>query len=299
MRATDSDSMVGAKTPHTARSGRRAIGTHTGLPGGARRALHGGWIAQCLAALEASGLVDGLDAATVDQIAHVCEEVHVEAHMDVFEEGQPSNGLWILAKGRVRLHHAARDGRHLAIGFFEAGAALQLGDALEGRAYTAGATALDDSVLVCLSRPVLLAILGARPLFGRNLLHQLCVELGRRDVAASIAALLDASGRIRCSLVQLLHQFGEPITGTRGGRIAYRLTRQDIADRSGVTLETAIRVLSQLQHQGLVTTRSQILEIADIPAFKAASGCVECQFDCSVFRSTRMAGESRGAVAAS
>jgi len=230
------------------------------------------WIAQSIAALEASGLVDGLDAGTVDQIAHVSEEVHVDAHTEVFEEGQPCNGLWILAEGRVRLHHAARDGRHLAVAFLEGGAPMQIGDALEGRACSVSATALDDSVLVCLSRPVLLAILRARPVFGRNALHQLCIELGRRDVAATIAALFDASGRIRCSLVQLLHQFGEPITGTGGARIGYRLTRQDIADRSGVTLETAIRVLSQFQHQGLVTTRSQILEIADVPAFKAAAG---------------------------
>lgn len=251
--------------------------------------LHAGphWIARCTAALEASGLVNGLDAATVDQIAQVSEEVHVEAHSEVFEEGQTCNGLWILAEGRVRLHHADRDGRHLAVAFLEAGSSMQLGDALEGRPYSASATALDDSTLVCLSRPALLAILGARPVFARNALHQLCLELGRRDIAASIAALLDASGRIRCSLVQLLHQFGEPIAGTNGSRIAYRLTRQDIADRSGVTLETAIRVLSQLQHQGMVTTRSQILEIADIPAFKAATGCSECQFDCSVFRSER------------
>ncbi len=245
------------------------------------------WIAVCTGALEASGLIDGLDVPTALQIAEVCEEVHADAHTEVFEEGQPCNGLWILANGRVRLDHSDRDGRHLAVAFLDAGSTLQLGDALEGRLYSVTATALDDAVLVYLPRPVMNAVLRTCPAFGRNALHQLCLDLGRRDIAGSVAALLDAGGRIRCSLVQLLHQFGEPVDGTSASRIEYRLTRQDIADRSAVTLETAIRVLSQLQHQGMVTTRSQILEIADVPAFKAAAGCPDCQFDCSIFRPDR------------
>jgi len=284
MRATEIGTSHPGRADHRAKGGLHAA--HGDPPGGRRTSLHVSplWFTQCVAALGASGLVDGLDASTVDQIAQVGEEVHVEAHTEVFEEGQPCNGLWILASGRVKLHHATRDGRRLAIAFVDAGTPLQIGAALEGRPYRASATALDDSVLVCLSRPVLLAILGSLPVFGRNALHQLCLELGRRDVAASISALFDATGRVRCSLVQLLHQFGNPIPGTSGSSIGYRLTRQDIADRSGVTLETAIRVLSQLQHQGLVTTRSQILEIADVPAFRAATGCSECEFDCSIFR---------------
>ena len=76
-------------------------------------------------------------------------------------------------------------------------------------------------------------------------------------------------------------------TGDGGVSIDYRLTRQDIADRSGVTLETSIRVLSDLQRRGLVRTRAQCIEILEVERLRTLGECGECELDCSVFAKPR------------
>jgi CRP-like cAMP-binding protein len=109
----------------------------------------------------------------------------------------------------------------------------------------------------------------------------LCREVRQRDIVTAIGSLKDARGRIACCLLQLAREFG--VREGQTIRIAYRLTRQDIADRAGVTIETAIRVLSEYQQQGIIRTQSQIIEILDVPRLQEPPQCGECQFDCSVF----------------
>jgi CRP-like cAMP-binding protein len=200
----------------------------------------------------------------------------------IFEEGEASRGLWVLVSGRVRVYHAMADGRRQVVGFEGPVSALELSAALDGRPHMATVVALDECVLLFLSRPRLAEITRRHPAILGHFVDELCREVRRRDITTAIAATKDARGRIGCALLQLARQYGE--AGANGStRIAYRLTRQDIADRSGVTLETAIRVLSELQRQGVVRTQSQVIEILDVRALKGPTGCGDCLFDCSVF----------------
>jgi CRP/FNR family transcriptional regulator len=205
----------------------------------------------------------------------------VTAGADVFIEGDPCPGLWLLARGRVRVYHSSADGRQRIVSFAMRSSPLELGAALDGRPFSAGATALDDSVLILIPRRELLD-LGRRHLGTvRKAVDQLCLEIRQRDIASTIATLKDARGKVGCALLQLARQYGVPTPA--GIRIDYRLSRQDIADRAGVRIETVIRILSDLSRQGAVRTEDQRIEIADLSALQSASACEECQFDCSVF----------------
>jgi len=226
-------------------------------------------------------LLQGLSAEEVGQVAALARPRLVPAQRTVFSEGDPSRFLWVLLDGRVRLSHPRPDGRQHIVSFRGPVSALELGPALDGRPVTATATALDESILASIPRQALGTLSVRYPLTIRNVIDQLCLELRQRDIAMAISALHDARGRVGCALLHLAKQFGEPAGD--GVRIAFRLSRQDIADISGVTLETAIRILSQLQHQGVVRTRAQIIEIVDVRALSAPAGCHDCQFDCSVF----------------
>lgn len=231
-------------------------------------------LAQC-------SLFKGLDDEDLAAVAEIARTRSFPAQTDIFTEGQPSGALWILLSGRVRLYHSAADGRQQVVSFRAPVSVLELGPALDGRAYTATATALDDVVLALLPRSTLLTISQRFPVTVRNVIDQLCVELRQRDIATGVATLKDARGRVGCALLQLALQFG--VRTGDGVRINYRLTRQDVADISGVTLETAIRVLSDFQRQGILRTQAQIIEIVDEEALRDPTACEECQFDCSVF----------------
>jgi len=232
--------------------------------------------------LERCPLVRGLSRDQVSEIAAVCTIHTFPAQAEVFDEGERCAGLWILADGRVRLYHAAADGRQQVVRFQAPTSPLDLGAALDGRPHTATATTLEPATLLFVPRPVLATLGRKYPLTLRNVVDMLCIEVRQRDIATAIASLKDAKGRIGCVLLQLAHQFG--VRQKKSLVINYRLTRQDIADRAGVTIETSIRVISELQRQGIIRTQNQIIEILDAESLRLfAARCEECQFDCSVF----------------
>jgi CRP-like cAMP-binding protein len=234
-----------------------------------------------LAALRKFPLVAGLSTEEVAEIAARCSLVHVAAHQRVFDEGERSKGLWVITSGRIRLLHLMADGRQHVVGFRAPTNALDLSSALDGRPYSATATALEDSELVLVPRD-LLAELGQRyPITVRNAIDLLCLEVRQRDITTAVAALKDARGRIGCALLQLARQFGDP--NGAGIRINYRLTRQDIADHAGVTVETAIRVMSELQQREVIRTESQVIDLLDVEHIRGLTSCEDCQFQCSVF----------------
>ena len=220
------------------------------------------------------------------EVAELCTVVVLLAQEHVFSEGEPCRGIWVIAQGRVRLYHADAQGRQQVVSFRGPHDPLELAPALDGRAHSASALAMDDCELVFVPRAAMVSLAQRFPVTIRNTLDQLCLELRQRDIATAIAALRDARGRVGCTVLQLARRYG---ARTEGGAVVidYRLTRQDIADRSGVTLETSIRVLSELQRRGLLRTRAQYIEIVNVEALRTVCECAECELDCSVFAAPR------------
>ena len=234
-----------------------------------------------IAALRRCALVTGLGDDEVADVASRTSVHRVGANRRVFEEGDDCQGLWVVTSGRVRLMHLMADGRQHAVGFHAPTTPLDLGAALDGRPYMTTAVTTVDSEFVLVPPPVLVELGRDYPITIRNAITQLCTEVRQRDITAAVAALKDARGRIGCSLLQLARQFG--VRDGKAVRIDYPLTRQHIADRSGVTVETAIRVMSDLQQQGVIRTDNQIISLIDVSYIRQAISCEGCQFQCSVF----------------
>ncbi len=231
-------------------------------------------------------LLFDIPIAQLDEVAKDCSIVSVKAQEHAFLEGEPCRGIWVIARGRVRLYHADAQGRQQVVSFRGPNYPLELAPALDGRPHTANALAMEDCELVFMPRAAMSLLAVKFPITIRNTLDQLCLEVRQRDIAVAIASLRDARGRVGCTILQMARQYGvQTQCGTIN--IEYRLTRQDIADRSAVTLETSIRVLSDLQRRGLVRTRAQNIEILSLEGLRKLSECDECELDCSVFAKPR------------
>jgi CRP/FNR family transcriptional regulator, cyclic AMP receptor protein len=226
-------------------------------------------------------LLFGIGDEDLEDIAAVCTTAAFQPQEQIFAEGESCRGLWLLAEGRVRLYHADAEGRQHVVSFRGPHSPLDLAPALDGRAHSASAVALESCSLVFIPRATLVTLGRDYPITIRNVVDQLCVELRQRDIATAIASLRDARGRICCTLLTLAREYGLRLPGAL--RIDYRLTRQDVADRSAVTLETAIRVLSDLQRKAIIRTQAQVIDILDLAGLQHSSECQECELDCSVF----------------
>lgn len=92
------------------------------------------------------------------------------------------------------------------------------------------------------------------------------IELLRQRLAEAYQIIRGlAAERVEARMARVLFKLAEK-TGTPaadGIRLGVHLTRQDLADMVGCTLETGIRVLSRWQKEGLIKTEEGLITILD------------------------------------
>jgi len=158
---------------------------------------------------------------------------------EIYAEGDKVDGLFKVASGAVRIVRLLRDGRRQVLDFYVPGDifGVELGD-VRG----AAAEALVDTTLIVVRGSALAADPATGGRLTRCALRCLqrsqahLVTLGRRTAAEKVARfLIDLADR----------------TGGADD-LALPMSRQDIADFLGLTIETVSRTFSQLQAQGLI-----------------------------------------------
>ena len=163
----------------------------------------------------------------------------------LFSEGDKTNSVYEIVRGMLRLVKLLPDGRRQITGFLSAGHLLGL--APEGvSVYTA--EAVTEVTLCRYGRAAFERLIDEVPGFARRLLdvtsHELRVAqdqmllLGRKTAAEKVA-----------SFILLL---AERQNGERSREMDLLMTRSDIADYLGLTIETVSRTMTKLKHDGLI-----------------------------------------------
>jgi CRP/FNR family nitrogen fixation transcriptional regulator len=166
---------------------------------------------------------------------------------EIYGEDEPAEFLYLVRTGAVRTYKLLNDGRRQIGGFHMLGDVFGL-EVGEQHRFTAEAIA--DSTVVVVKRSALVALAAhkvelARQLWtltARELAHvqELMLTLGRKTAQERVAAfLLEMEGR-----------------GAPGAAIELPMSRQDIADYLGLTIETVSRTLTQLENAAAIALQS-------------------------------------------
>ena len=160
---------------------------------------------------------------------------------EIYGEGEEAEFVYRVVSGAVRTHKVLSDGRRQITGFHLPG---DLFGFEQGAAHRHSAEALADTkVLIFKRRQIERAATDraevACQLWGMatnnlRLAQDLTLLLGRRSATERVAAFL--------------MEVDERLGG--GGTFALPMTRRDIADYLGLTIETVSRTISQLEEDG-------------------------------------------------
>ena len=177
---------------------------------------------------------------------------HFRMDEAIFLQGDPTDRVWIVHDGRVKIVRQDETGREAIIEVIPPGEVFG-GGAILLPAQPATARAMSETVeTLSLSRSAYFGFLQAHPEVMLRLLRMLG---GRLHSSIELSAL--AGERVERRLVHILLKLagrtGRP--DPEGMLISIPLSRQDLADMAGTTLETTIRLMSRFRRDGLVHTR--------------------------------------------
>ncbi len=191
-----------------------------------------------------------LNAEDRAAVAPLCELRAYEKGATLFEEGQPALFIHFLFVGRVKIVKAAPD-RDLILEILGPGEPVGAVAVFERRPFPATAIALEPSGTVSIPELEFFRLIEKRPEITRRLLAGLTMRL-----MALNRRLADTTGSVEYRVARLFSTLAEQVGKDRadGTFVALHLSRQDIADLVGTTIETAIRVMTRWQKQGTVET---------------------------------------------
>ncbi|HEY52734.1 MAG TPA: Crp/Fnr family transcriptional regulator, partial [Caldilineae bacterium] len=174
--------------------------------------------------------------------------------------------------GRVKLVRHTDHGRDVVMEVLGPGQLLGEMAVLDGRPYSTTAQTLEEVAVVAIPRQDFFAMLERYPKVSMGVIS----ELSRRLRLASELVRSLAVDRVEQRIARTIMRLADIAASTYPGQedailIDLPLTRQDIAEMTGTTVETAIRVMSRFRKQGMISSvRGRIL-VTDQSALQRVS----------------------------
>lgn len=184
----------------------------------------------------------------------------------VYSAGARFTHLYVLNSGMFKIVNLSADGREQVVGLKFRGDWLGLGGIADGR-YTCDALAMDTGEIWSFEYRRLLAACASDTALLTVLHEAMSREIAREREALMSVCTLPADARV----AEFLRRWAASLErcGMRTDEIALRMTRAEIGNYLGMTLETVSRSLSRLAREGLIAFAQKgrrDVQIADVQA---------------------------------
>jgi CRP-like cAMP-binding protein len=205
-----------------------------------------------------------LSAPDRELIAAATRESRVDAGRTVFREGQPADSLWAVKEGLIHIVKSGADGREIVLEVIAPGELFGAVVALENRPYPASAVAAENSVIWRLPATLARELCQKHPTLRSAILEQVTPRL--RSAHERLRSL--ALERVEQRLARMLLSLADRIGHEENGVTVLSVTRQELADMVGTTVETTIRITSKWQQIGVVSSSRHHVGLTDRAALK-------------------------------
>jgi CRP/FNR family transcriptional regulator, nitrogen oxide reductase regulator len=187
----------------------------------------------------------------------------------LLSEGEPSDLLYTILTGRAKVVKAVSSGKEVILELFGPGDPIGTVVAYEGRPYPATASALEPTSCLLVGRVPFFSLLERHP----TLVKAFILGLTQRIVELTHRIPEVTAGRVESRLAHLFLKLADRMGRPRddGTFLPIVLSRQDLADLTGTTIETCIRIMSRWGKEGTVRTEKDGFLVVDKPALEKLS----------------------------
>jgi CRP/FNR family nitrogen fixation transcriptional regulator len=198
---------------------------------------------------------------TLDLLEQFGSAVSVQRDREIHAQGDQANCCYRIVRGCVRVVKLMEDGRRQISEFLMAGDLLGF-DALD--TFDFAAEAVTDVVLRRYPRRAVDSLVDSNLALARRLRQAGAVSLRGAHARLVLLGRKTASERIATFLVEM----AERLPPVRPGVLDLPMSRTDVADHLGLTIETVCRVLAALRREGTICIDRASVTIRDAVALR-------------------------------
>lgn len=203
-----------------------------------------------------------LSSDDVSVINQYFREIGFAANEPICFAGDPAETLFVVADGRVKLMRHSQSGKEVVLDLLTRGEFFGSLSGLGEDVYSNTAIAQTQVCILTIDKDAFIQILTRYPSVSLKVIGIMSERLHAAHAQLERISAGTVEERIAYVLLRLADKFGEKNTGV-GLLIQAPLTRDDLAAMSGTTTESASRVVSQFQKDGLIRSGRGWVAIRD------------------------------------
>ena len=212
------------------------------------------------------------DMDKLDKIIGRRRKVPRDGHL--YRVGDPFTNLYAIRLGHFKTHQIHPSGNQQITGFQMAGELLGM-DAISTDRHHCNAVALEDSEVCEIPFSRLESLFGDMPTLLHHFHRMMSQEITREQSVMLLLGNMRAEQRFAAFLVNLASRYS--VRGYSSTSFQLRMTREEIGNYLGLTIESISRLLSKFKKQGWIKVANRELELLDSVTLKAvAAGTQTC-----------------------
>jgi len=218
------------------------------------------------AILRKTPLFASLTEAEMRALAARISRKRFQKDEQLFAEGDPCTGLYLVANGKIRIFKLSPSGREQILAVEGPGSSFAELPVFDGGNYPAAASALEDTEVLFISRKDFQNFCREHPDVGLKVIAVVGSRL--RRLVGLIEELSFTTVRQRLIALILRLAQAEGVRSTEGVRIELTKSHQDLAAELGTVRELVSRNLSRLEAEGFLDVEGRKIVVKDLPGLR-------------------------------
>lgn len=189
----------------------------------------------------------------------------------LYDEGSTFNSIYAVRSGAVKAYRTTSDGREQVTGFYFPGEILGM-DGISNNSHASSARALETAAICAIPFDALERLSSSMPGLQRHLFQLMSREITEDQLLITLLSKNSADERVATLLLSIAGRNARRNLSASQFRLP--MSRVDIGNYLGLTVETISRVFSRMQKLGMLRVDNKEIEILDQEALQAAANVV-------------------------
>ncbi len=201
----------------------------------------------------------GMSAADVERLAELVKErIRIPKGEFLYRIGSDANAIYSIRTGTVKTQIQNHNGHSQITGFFLPGEVFGL-DSMTAGQHLSHAIALEDTEVCVMHTEDLAELSQQLPPLQQQVNRLLTSEISRSHQQLLALGALRSEQRVASFILDISERFNQ--LGYSSQEFMLRMSREEIGNYLGLTLETTSRLFSRFQKEGLIQIQQRTIKI--------------------------------------